>query len=122
MANKKYAIWNKTDDIYTPVGEQLSPADWIARYGWIRNPVAVPVVAAGLINGAYCGELSQMRQLAEQNGAVFEDGLEGEELLDAIAEYEDSLSRIEPGISDATRTADALEDLVVLTELSQNNG
>ena len=83
----KYAIWNKTDNIYTPVGEVLTPEQWIGRYGWIGNPAAVPIVAAGLVNGAFCGELSQMKALYEGQGAVFEEGLSDEELRGKTAEF-----------------------------------
>ena len=59
----KYAIWDRKSNIYTPVGEVLAPEQWIDRYGWIANPAAKPVVAGGLINGAFCGELSQMKEM-----------------------------------------------------------
>ena len=87
---KRYAIWDKVSDIYTPVGEKLSPQEWISRYGWINAPGAVPVVAAGIINGAYSGELNQMKSGCESMGATFDEGLSNEELLDAIEEFEDT--------------------------------
>ena len=86
---KRYAIWDKVSDIYTPVGEKLTPDQWIARYGWINAPGAVPVVAAGLINGALVDELNQMKGRCEQMGATFDEGLSNEQLLDAIEAWED---------------------------------
>lgn len=85
---RKYAIWNKTDNVYTPVGEALTPEQWIGRYGWIANPAAIPVVAAGIINGAFCGELSQMRKMYEDMGADFSDCETDEEVLARIEEFE----------------------------------
>ena len=73
--SKRYALWDKVSDIYTPVGERLTADQWIARYGWIKAPGSVPVVAAGLINGALIDELGQMKNRYEQQGCVFTDGL-----------------------------------------------
>ena len=87
---KRYAIWDKVSDIYTPVGEKLTAEQWVARYGWINAAGAVPVVAAGLINGALIDELGQMKTRYEQMGATFDEGLSNEELLDAIEEFEDT--------------------------------
>lgn len=87
---KRYAIWDKVSDIYTPIGEKLTAEEWIARYGWINAAGAVPVVAAGLINGALIDELGQMKTRCEQMGATFDEGLSNEELLDAIEEFEDT--------------------------------
>ena len=86
---KRYAIWDKVSDIYTPVGERLTADQWIQRYGWIKAPGAVPVVAAGLINGALIDELSQMKKRYEQQGCVFEESLNDEQVLEAIEAWED---------------------------------
>lgn len=110
MANKRYQIWNKTDNIFTPSGAKFTPAQWIEQYGWIEIPAAVPVIAAGMINGAFCGELSEMKSMAENMGAIFEDGLTDEEVLDAIVDYEDSLNNIVDDVPSAEeRIAAALE-------------
>lgn len=87
---KRYAIWDKVSDIYTPVGGKLTAEEWIAQYGWINAAGAVPVVAAGPINGALIDELGQMKTRCEQMGATFDEGLSNEELLDAIEEFEDT--------------------------------
>lgn len=111
MALKRYAIWDKTSHVYTPVGEDLTPEEWISRYGWINAPGAIPIVAKGLINGGYCGELSQMKDFAEDAGATFEEDLTAEELLEAIETWED-LMNTPSGIPSAEeRTAAALEQI-----------
>ena len=92
----KYVVWNKTDNIYTPVGECLTPEEWIDRYGWINNPAAVPVVAGGLINGAFSGELSQMVDVCTKHGVDFSSCTTNEEILAAIEYFEDN-----PPTSDA---------------------
>ena len=108
---KRYAIWDKVSDIYTPVGEKLTAEQWIARYGWINAAGAVPVVAAGLINGALIDELGQMKTRCEQMGATFDEGLNNQQLLDAIEAWEDE-QRSKPAETDPTaeeRIAAALE-------------
>lgn len=87
---KRYQIWDKVSDIYTPVGEKVTPSEWISRYGWINAAGAVPVISAGIINGAFSGELNQMKEMCVRRGATFEEGLSNEQLLDAIEEFEDT--------------------------------
>lgn len=108
---KRYAIWDKVSDIYTPIGEKLTAEEWIARYGWINAAGAVPVVAAGLINGALIDELGQMKTRYEQMGATFDEGLSNEQLLDAIETWEDEQSSkpVETEPTAEERIAAALE-------------
>lgn len=113
---KRYQIWDKTSNVYTPSGEEFTPEQWIERYGWIKNPVAVPVISYGLINGGFIGELSQMKTMCEEMGATFDDSLTNEELLQAIEDYEDSLSvQSSNSVSAEERIAAALEAQVMLS-------
>lgn len=106
---KRYAIWDKKSNIYTPVGEELTPEIWIARYGWINIPTAVPVVSAGLINGGFSGELSQMKEMCENMGAVFTEGISNEELLDEIEAFEDGMNTPSGEPTPEERIAAAME-------------
>lgn len=108
----KYALWNKEDDIYTPVGEKLTAAQWLARYGWAAHPAAKPVVAGGLINGAFMGELSQMKDMYERNGADFSEAATDEEILAVIENFEDN-PPVDDTPSTEERTAAALEFLAM---------
>lgn len=116
----RYAIWDKQTDVITPIGEILSPVEWIERY-----PVAArltTVCAAGDVNGGFFGVLSQMKQMYENKGADFSNASTDEEVLEVIEAFEDEMNTPDPNyVSNETRTADALEDLVVLTELAQQN-
>lgn len=107
----KYQIWDKQSNVYTPIGENLTPEMWIARYGWIANPVAIPVVAGGVINGAFIGELNEMKALYERMGAVFTEGISNEELLAEIEAFEDALSAPSTAPTAEERTATALEEI-----------
>ena len=106
----KYQIWNKTDNIITPVGEVLSPEDWLNRYPMGR--IVDLVIGGGTINGSVCMEYTSMVDTYTKMGVDFSQCVTQQDYLDAIAEFEDTPP--EPMISDETRMADALEDLVVL--------
>nr|DAQ76839.1 MAG TPA: hypothetical protein [Caudoviricetes sp.] len=105
----RYAVWNKEDTIYTPVGEALTPEQWIGRYGWMNNPAAVPVVAAGLINGAFCGELNEMKNSYENMGADFSGCTTNEEILGAIEAFENQMNTPSTEPSAEERIAAAME-------------
>ena len=110
----KYQIWDKQSNVFTLAGENLTPEMWIARYGWIANSAAVPVIAGGIINGAFIGELSEMKNAYERIGAVFTEGISNEELLAEIEAFEDAMNtRTE--ISTEERIAAALEAQVMMS-------
>ena len=115
---KRYAIWDRKSNIYTPAGEELTPTNWLERYAFLRIPTAVPVVSAGLFNGGFCGELGEMKRIYTNMGATFEDDLTNEELLEAIEAFEDSLkasaNEQSNEISDTERIAAALEAQVMM--------
>lgn len=114
---KRYAIWDRKTNIYTPAGEELTPSNWLERYAFLRIPSAVPVVSAGLFNGGFCGELGEMKRIYTNMGATFEDSLTDEELLVAIEEFEDSLkvaSSSSSTVSAEERIAAALEAQVMM--------
>lgn len=109
--SKKYQIWNRTDNIITPIGEVLSPEQWMERYPMARSLDIV--IGGGTINGACCMEYTSFKDMYEKI-IDFSDCKTPQECLDKIEEYEDNPPAPEPVISDETRIADALEDLVVL--------
>lgn len=111
----RYQVWDKKSDIYTPVGEKLSPEVWLERYAWINIPEVVPVVAGGAINGAFIGNLADMKAMYEKMGAVFTDGISNEELLAEIEAFEDEMNKPSTEVSTDERIAAALEAQVMLS-------
>ena len=84
----RYVIWDKTSDVITPIGEVLTPEEWIGRYPVAR---ALPtVVAGGVINGAFFGVYSQMVEMYEKMGCDFSKCTTEQEHLDAIEAFEDA--------------------------------
>lgn len=108
---KKYAIWNKTDDIITPIGEVLSAQKWIERYPVAGVGNVVVVCAAGEINGAFFGTLGQMVQMYENMGADFSEADTDEKKLEVIEAFEEEMNKpVNPDMSTPEeRIAAALE-------------
>lgn len=114
----RYIIWDKVSDVYTPSGEVFTPEQWIERYGWIRNPLAKPVVAGGLINGAFCGELSEMVTMYGRMGCDFTGCVEDQDFLDAIEKFEDDRNKpvvsTEPTAEERIASALEFQNLVAM--------
>ena len=109
----RYKIWDKKETIYTPVGGANTPEQWIEKYPWAGLPNAKVVISDGLINGGFCGELSQMQRMYAEQGVVFTDDMTDEEILAAIEDFQ----LHPPGYDQPTveeRTAAALEAQVLL--------
>lgn len=107
---KRYAIWNKTDSIITPVGEVLTAEQWIARHPVARLESITVVCAAGEVNGAFFGTLGQMVQLYSSQGCDFTGCETAEEKLDAIEAFDDKKRQIIAATSSPEeRQATALE-------------
>lgn len=117
MAHKRYVIWDEKSQVITPIGEVLSAEEWMDRYPMARLDGLQLVVAGGQINGAFCGVYSEMVDMYERQGCDFTGCETQQDHLDAIEAFEDGRNTSDT-ISDTTRTADALEDLVMLQELS----
>ena len=107
---KKYQVWNKTDNIITPIGEVLTPEQWLERYPMGR--ILDLVIGGGTINGACCMEYTSFVDVYEKMGCDFSGCVTQQDYLDAIEAFESQ--SVEPVVADETRIADALEDLVVL--------
>lgn len=108
----RYAIWNKKDIIFTPIGEALTPEKWIERYPIAGFDSITVVCAAGEINGAFFGTLGSMMQMAEAQGCDFSTCTTDEERLAAIEAFEDEKNAEALNyISTEERTAVALESI-----------
>lgn len=121
MAKKRYVIWDEVSDVYTPSGEVFSAEEWLNRYPIARLASEYLVISGASYNGGFCMVYSDMVDIYEKMGCDFSEcGTDMQAHLDAIEAYEDFMNTPveEETISDATRTADALEDLVLLQELA----
>ena len=115
---KKYAIWNKQDPILTPIGEVLTPEQWIERYPIAGVPTVTVICAAGEINGGFFGTLGQMVDIYEKQGCVFTDEMTPEEKLAAIEEFEDTREAEEKAKAEEKAAAEAYNNEMSATSLA----
>ena len=113
MSAKRYQIWNKTDNIITPIGEVLTPEQWKARYPMAKTLDII--IGGGTINGSVCMEYTSTIDMYEKMGCDFTGCETKQDHLDAIEAFEDAKNQPQDFyIDNEQRIADALEDLVVL--------
>lgn len=106
---KRYTIWNKQDEILTPIGEVLTAEQWIARYPIAGVERVTVVCGAGEVNGSFFGTLGQMVQTYEAMGADFSECTTDEEKLEVIEAFEDAMNTPSGEPSAEERQAAALE-------------
>ena len=86
----RYQIWDRNSNIYTYVGEVLTPEQWAARYPWINIPGAKMIIGGGKINGSLCEEYDSFVARAKRLGVDITDDMTDEEVLAAIEAFEDN--------------------------------
>ena len=109
----RYKIWNKESNVITPIGEVLTPQQWIERY-----PVAdvlTTVCGGGAVNGAFFGVYDTMVEMYTKQGCDFSECTTEQEHLDKIEEFEDSLNTPSTEPSTDERIASALEAQVLMS-------
>ena len=106
---KKYAIWDKTSPVITPVGEVFTAEEWTAKHPAAAIESVKIVCGAGEVNGAYFGMLGQMVQMYTSMGADFSKAKTDNAKLEVIEAFEDSMSAQSEESSPEERIAAALE-------------
>ena len=113
----RYAIWNKQDQILTPIGEVLSAEQWKARYPIANLENITIVCGGGEINGSFFGTLGQMKEMYGKMGCDFTSCESDQDYLDAIELFEDNKNNYsEQGISNEELTATSLASIAASLE------
>lgn len=112
---KRYAIWDKTSPVITPIGEIYTPEEWIVKYPVAGLDNIVVVCGAGEINGSFFGTLGQMVQIAESDGVDFSGCTTNEEKLEVIEAWEDARNTPN-GVSNEELTATSLASIAASME------
>ena len=113
---KRYQIWDKKSKVITPIGEVLTPEQWIERYPMAEIDGVDLIIGGGTINGSVCMEYSQTKDMFEKAGCDFSACTNKEEVLDAIEAYEDEMNTPDPNyVSNEERIASALEAQVMMS-------
>ena len=115
---EKYAIWNKSDPILTPIGEVLTAEQWIARYPIAGVPSITVVCAGGEINGGFFGTLGQMVDLYTKQGCDFSTCETAEDKLAAIEAFEDAREAEQAAQAKAQAEATATNEELTATSLA----
>lgn len=105
---KRYAIWNKTDNIITPAGEVLTPEQWIERHPVAESDSVTVLCHPSAVNGGAFGILELKVAEAEADGCDFSDCNTAEEKL---ARYEAFLDAKEEADRKAYEEAKMREDI-----------
>lgn len=105
----RYAIWNKTDPIITPIGEVLTAEQWIARYPVAGLSSITVVCSAGELNGGFFGTLGSMVDHYTNEGCDFSACTTPEEKLATIEAFEDARNARSTEPTAEERQAAALE-------------
>lgn len=103
----RYVVWDKVTPVLTPIGEMLTPAQWIGRYpaaGSIKT-----VCAGGELNGAFFGIFSSMVNMYASQGCDFSECVEDQDYLDAIEAFEDEMNKPSTEPTAEERIAAAME-------------
>lgn len=87
---KRYAIWNKKDNVLTPSGEIFTAEQWIEK-----NPIAgldniTIICSSGELNGAFFGTLGTMVEIRTGLGADFSACKTDEEKLAVIEAFDEA--------------------------------
>ena len=108
-----YKIYDNKSDVITPVGEKLTAEQWLDRYQWGRYTKMI--VGGGIINGSVALVFDNEVERYRKAGCDFSSCTTDEDYLAAIEAFEDNPPVADAGVSDQTRIADALEDMVALS-------
>ena len=108
-----YKIYDNKSDVITPVGEKLTAEQWLDRYQWGRYTKMI--VGGGIINGSVALVFDDEVERYRKAGCDFSACTTDEDYLAAIEAFEDNPPVADAGVSDQTRIADALEDMVALS-------
>lgn len=107
----RYAIWNKTDNVFTPNGKKFTAEQWIEKYPIAELESVKVVCAGGAINGGFFGVLEDMVTMYTKAGCDFSACDTDQDFLDAIEAFEDARNTPSTEATAEERTATALESI-----------
>lgn len=103
----KYKIWDKQEDLITPIGEVLTKEEVFERYPMARLENMKFIICDAPINMGVFMEFEQTKESYKQMGAEITDGMTDQEILDAITAFENKPQEAMP--TPEERIASAME-------------
>lgn len=114
---KKYKIWDKKTNILTPIGEILTPEQWIQRHPIAGIENITVICAGGEINGAIFDTLSNLVEKYEDAGLDFSSCHTDEDKISLIEDYENQKRKaLREEISNEELTATSLASIAASLE------
>lgn len=86
----RYQIWDKKSNIITPIGEVLTPEQWVKRYPMAGVDGIKTIISGGVINGAVLMEFTGTVENFAKRGCDFSACETDQDYLDAIEAFEDN--------------------------------
>lgn len=113
---KRYQIWDKESNVITPIGEVLTPEQWIERYPMAGVEGIDLIIGGGTINGSVCMEYSQTVDTFKKAGCDFSACTTKQDYLDTIEAFEDAMNAVDDSVASTDeRIAAALEAQVMMS-------
>jgi hypothetical protein len=103
----KYKIWDKEENLITPIGEVLTPEQVTERYPMAALEGMKFIVCDAPISMGVFMEFEQTKEHYKGLGVPIEEGMTDQEVLDAITSWEEYPPEPEPTADE--RIAAALE-------------
>ena len=120
----RYQIWDKVSQVITPSGAVFTAGEWADRYPMSKIEGIMLVISGGVINGAFCGEFTSMREMYDKemrNSGLEEfeqgipEGISPQATLDLIEAFEDTRNVPVDVVTAEDRIAAALEAQVMMS-------
>lgn len=114
----RYQIWDKKSNVITPIGEQLTPAEWLSRYPWAGFDGVKMVISGGVINGGCALVFNDMVEQYQRMGYDFSECGSDEEILELIEYIEDhpAVREVEPTAEERIAAALEYQNLVSMED------
>lgn len=102
-----YKFWDKTSSLTAPSGKEFTAEELLEKYAWAKKPNAKVIICDNVIELGVFMEFEQTKRNYKRLGANITDDMTDDEVLAAIADFEENPPKAEPTTEE--RTAAALE-------------
>ena len=110
----KYKIWNRTDNLITPIGEVLAPEQVISRYPAAGVAGIKFIICDSPISMGVFMEFTQTKEHYRKLGAPITDDMTDQETLDAITFFEENPPAPEPTAEERIAAAMEFQSMMML--------
>ena len=113
----KYKIWNKQDNLITPIGEVLTPQQVFERYPAAAVDGIKYIICDAPINMAVFMEFEATKEHYKRLGVPITDTMTDQEVLDAISYWEENPPKPEPTSEERIAAALEFQNLIMLPDV-----